>query len=57
MKFVIAWGGNSKLRGGNFPPKGPEINTVHTQETCKILQRNNSSSPCHHSLRGADEAC
>ena len=20
MKFVIVWGGNSKLRGGNFPP-------------------------------------
>ena len=29
MKFVNVWGGNSKLRGGNFPPpKGPEKNTV-----------------------------
>ena len=27
MKFVIVWGGNSKLRGGNFPPKGPERST------------------------------
>ena len=30
MKFVTVWGGNSKLRGGNFPPpKGPEKNTAH----------------------------
>ena len=28
MKFVIVWGGNSKLRGKNFPPKGPEKNTA-----------------------------
>ena len=27
MKFVIVWGENSKLRGENFPPKGPEKNT------------------------------
>ena len=29
-KFVIVWGGgggNSKLRGGSFPPKGPEKST------------------------------
>ena len=26
-KFVIVWGGNSKLRGGSFPPKDPEKNT------------------------------
>ena len=29
-KFVIVLGGNSKFRGGgNFPPKGPEKNTVY----------------------------
>ena len=27
-KFVIVWGGNLILRGGNFP-KGPEKSTVH----------------------------
>ena len=30
-KFIIVWGGNSKLSGGEFPPpKGPEKNTAGT---------------------------
>ena len=27
-EFVIVWGGNLKLRRGNFPPKGPEKKTL-----------------------------
>ena len=42
-KFVIVWGGNSKLREGNFPPKGPE-KTLHA---CNTLLKFNTSVWMH----------
>ena len=30
----LLFGGDLKLRGGNFPLKGPEKNTVHERHSC-----------------------
>ena len=42
-KFVTVWGGNSKLKGGNFPPKGPEKKTRSSPKSSLSKRQWNNS--------------